>query len=314
MLRKVSYTLFAIAIPFLTAGRAFAQNQVAVESQVAEPGGNYPADYAPPQDSQGTPPPIPPNIEGDPIPASGGGFCFDGPHPVDARVANGATWDGATGRHIHPYPPFDLRLFSYRNNCYYFIGDPQDFGYTGESYSYYGAHPIQGIHGGGWCFMIGGHNHLWRPWSPYFATVGPWFYWEGPYDPFFWTYWPYYSFYYRSHYPHYYGRGNFLRGHAIAPRIRRVPPPPRNPNGWRGTRANGFRAAPGNRYRSAPAASPRYRAAPTPRGAFGGRSAPAASPRGFSAPRSVSPPSSRGGGRSFRGGGGSFRGGGGRRR
>ena len=59
--------------------------------------------------------------------------------------------------------------------------------------------------------MVGGHYHWWRPWSPYFTVVGPWFYWNGPYDPFFWSYWPYYSFYYRSYYPSYYAGGRYYR-------------------------------------------------------------------------------------------------------
>ncbi|MEO5768273.1 MAG: hypothetical protein ABIS92_07960, partial [Polyangia bacterium] len=81
-----------------------------------------------------------------------------------------------------------------------------------------------------WCFMMGGHTHLWRPWSPDFTVVGSWNYWRGPYDPFFWTYWPYYSVYYRSYYPHYYGGGRFYRGgsHQVAPPIRGIPA-----SGWR---------------------------------------------------------------------------------
>ncbi len=143
----------------------------------------------------------------------GGGYCYFGPHPVDTRVSAGEPWDDTPGAHMHAYPPLDLRLFELRDGCYYFVGDPRDFGYAGPTYSYYGAHPILDEYGGGWCFMIGPHTHLWRPWSPNFALVGPWYYWEGPYDPFFWAYWPYYSFYYRSYYPRYYVGGRFtIRG------------------------------------------------------------------------------------------------------
>ena len=130
-----------------------------------------------------------------------------GPHP-----APGGGWEATPNPHVHNYAPFDLRLFSYHNGCYYFIGDPRDFGYTGQSYSYYGAHPIADEYGGGWCFMVGPHYHWWRPWSPYFTTVGSWYYWQGPYDPFFWAYWPFYSFYYRSYYPSYYAGGRYYRG------------------------------------------------------------------------------------------------------
>ena len=92
----------------------------------------------------------------------------------------GGGWEAIQTPHTHEYAPFDLRLFSHRDGCYYFIGDPRDFGYTGQSYNYYGAHPVHDTYGGGWCFMVGGHYHWWRPWSPYFTVVGPWYYWHGP--------------------------------------------------------------------------------------------------------------------------------------
>lgn len=193
-----------------------------------------PADYTHPAD-EGSPPPIPPYVDGDPVQVQGGGYCFEGPHPVDSRAVPGVTWDNTPGRHVHPYPPFDLRLFSVQNGCYYFIGDPTDFGYAGDTYSYYGAHPVLASYGGGWCFMIGPHRHFWRPWSPLFVTVGSWYYWEGPYDPFFWTYWPFYHHYYRHYYPGYYSRGAFFRSHAVAPRITSVPRPMlRSGGAWHG--------------------------------------------------------------------------------
>jgi hypothetical protein len=229
-----------------------------------------PADYAQPNpgnvDQEGPPPPIPPYAEGPAVPVAGGGYCFEGPHPVDSNVQPGVTWDNQPGRHVHPYPPFDLRLFTLENGCYYFIGDPSDFGYTGETYSYYGAHPILAAYGGGWCFMIGPHRHFWRPWSPLFVTVGPWFYWEGPYDPFFWTYWPYYHFYYRAHYPRYYGHGAFFHGnHMVAPRIQTVPRIQRSPAAWHGA-GGSFRAAPVGPRPGLPGA----RMAPAPRPGIGG--------------------------------------------
>jgi hypothetical protein len=190
-----------------------------------------------------------------------------------------------------------MRLFAYHNGCYYFIGDPRDFGFTGQSYSYYGAHPIADEYGGGWCFMVGPHYHWWRPWSPYFTTVGSWYYWQGPYDPFFWTYWPFYSFYYRSYYPTYYAGGRYYRGgFRAAPPIARVPASVGG--GWhggpayRGGVAGGtWHGAPGGAYHGAPGG---YRAAPG--GYHGGAPVP------YSAPRV--------GGGGFHGGG-SFHGGGG---
>ncbi len=267
-----------------------------------------PADYAAPvapEQEEGPAPPIPPYVDSPPVAAQGGGYCFDGPHPVDSRVEPGVNWDGTAGRHVHGYPPFDLRLFSFENGCYYFIGDPTDFGYVGDSYSYYGAHPILGIYGGGWCFMIGPHHHIWRPWSPYFTTVGPWFYWEGPYDPFFWTYWPFYHHYYRHYYPGFYGHGTFFRNHAVAPRITSVPRPMgRSGTAWHGAGA-GFRAAPGAGLRGAPGPSGGFRGAPMgPRGSAPGMNRPAPMPRGGAAPapgggfapRNFSAPAPGGGG------------------
>ena len=63
----------------------------------------------------------------------GSGYCYVGPHPVDTRVVPGPAFDDTQGQHIRPYAPIDLRLFSYRNGCYYFVGDPRDFGYGGQS-------------------------------------------------------------------------------------------------------------------------------------------------------------------------------------
>src|SRR5579872_7484211 len=182
----------------------------------------------PPQDPNGqNESPIPPYVEAQPVPYPTGGYCYAGPHPVDTRVEGGAPFDDTEGTHIHNYPPIDLRLFTFKDGCYYFVGDPRDFGYGGQVYSYYGAHPVLDVYGGGWCFMMGGHYHAWQPWSPYFTVVGPWNYWYGPYDPFFWAYWPYYSYFYRSFYPRYYGGGRFYRGggYGVAPPIRRVPAP-----------------------------------------------------------------------------------------
>jgi hypothetical protein len=187
----------------------------------------FPPEYAPP---------IPPNAEGQ-AQAAPNGYCYAGPHPVDTRVEGGGPWDETEGQHLHAYPPFDLRLFALRDGCYYFVGDPTDFGYTGSVYSYYGAHPVLDRYGGGWCFVIGAHNHMWEPWSSYFTVVGPWNYWAGPYDAYFWSYWPYYSHYYQRYYPRYYGGGRWLgdgRNVRVAPPITRVPRPSTPVMGWRG--------------------------------------------------------------------------------
>ncbi len=332
--------LIAILAPLLLATTPVAAQPASEEDLAAEAPGpaeaapepaetapapqEAPPEYAPPKPGTAetsTPPPIPPNAEGTPVQASGGGYCYGGPHPVDTRYAPGPTWDATPGPHTRPYPPIDLRLFAFKDGCYYFIGDPLDFGYAGQTYAYYGAHPILDAHGGGWCFMIGPHTHFWRPWSPHFVTVGSWYYWEGPYDAYFWSYWPYYSFYYRDYYPHYYRGGYFYRHHhgfRVAPPITRVPPPSWH-GGWRG-RPAGSAAAPGG-WRGAPASpaarpgtpfhapaagdgwrgSPAPSAAPAPnmntgRGGWRGGPAPSAPSRwGGSPSRAPSPVRSGGG-------------------
>jgi hypothetical protein len=266
-------------------------------------------------DQQGFPygPPIPPNVEQAPVAGPGGSYCYTGPHPVDVRVAGGSSWDDSQGVHTHFYPPLDLRLFSLRDGCYTFIGDPTDFGYGGEVYSYYGAHPLHESYGGGWCFMIGAHAHPFRPWSPSFVVVGPWYYWHGAYDAAFWSYWPYYSYYYRSFYPRYYGGGRFFRNRdfRVAPPIRRVPyqagyanpgygnqgynrqgiynpggsgaRAPIGGSGWRGTPSGGT-AGNNPRPGNAPGPATPWRSTPP----AGGRAAPA--PRGWQTAPAPTPP------------------------
>ncbi len=271
---------------------AFAEEAVAQNGPAALP---VPPDDVPPGEpaQEEAPPPIPPYVDGPAVPAAGGGYCFEGPHPVDSGIQPGITWDSTPGRHVHAYPPFDLRLFNFDNGCYYFIGDPTDFGYVGTTYGYYGAHPILPAYGGGWCFMVGPHRHFWRPWSPLFVTVGPWYYWEGPYDPFFWTYWPFYHYYYRTHYSQYYAHGAFFRGHRVAPRITSVPRPQRYGGAWHGA-GGSHPGRPMPPRGTSPAPAGMGRAAPmAPRGR-----APA--PGGGIAPRSLSTP--RTGGAHFGGG------------
>ena len=209
-----SYGVVAAATPGAEPGEP--ESSAHVVSDEVEAGGEPLAEAA-----------IPPQVQQGPQVHPEGGYCYAGSHPVDTRVEASESFHAATGSHLHPYPPVDLRLFSFHDGCYHFIGDPRDFGYQGQAYQYYGAHPVPTGHQ--WCFMIGGHFHTWQPWSPYFVTVGPWFYWQGAYDPFFWSYWPYYAFFYQNYYPRYYAYGRFSRagsGARTAPPIRRIPSQP----------------------------------------------------------------------------------------
>ena len=160
--------------------------------------------------------PVPPHAEGPAVQVPGGGYCFDGPHPADTSAAAGPPWDNSPGRHTHFYAPVDLRLFVLRKDCYHFIGDPHDFGFDGQTQAYYGTHPVPG---GGWCYMVGGHQHNISPFSPQFAMVGPWIHWQGEYDATFWSHWPYYSAFYKDLYPRFYGSGQWIKDHKPAPRL-----------------------------------------------------------------------------------------------
>lgn len=160
--------------------------------------------------------PIPPQVEATAIQVPGGGYCYSGPHPNDAQAAAGPTWDNAPGRHLHFYPPFDLRLFVLQKDCYQFVGDPSDFGFDGATQAYYGAHPLPN---GGWCYMVGGHQHAFAPFSPQFVVVGPWLHWRGEFDQTFWSHWPYYSVFFKDLYPQFYGGGQWLKSGRPAPRL-----------------------------------------------------------------------------------------------
>jgi hypothetical protein len=311
--RMAHLTMFALATSTTLALAPAAQAQLPYQPASVDPGAPTEAMVPGPDEGEPTAPPIPPNVEGAPLAAPGGGFCYAGPHPVDNRVAGGPAWDEAQGPHLHFYAPVDLRLFTLHDGCYYFVGDPTDFGYHGTTFQYYGAHPVLEAYGGGWCFMIGGHAHAWRPWSANFVVMGPWYYWHGPYDSYFWSYWPYYSFYYRSYYPHYYSGGRFYRhrDYHVAPPITRVPPAVAREN-WRGSpppgagstlstnpawRGQGFgswrgqpqapaQAAPaapaypgrGNGWRAAPSGSPSGSVRATPVPSYRPAPAPAAAP------------------------------------
>jgi uncharacterized membrane protein YgcG len=320
---RLQSALLAAGIVAALGARAQAQEPEATVTAEADQDPNAPPEpYGPP--------PIPPGVESAPASGAGGSYCYGGPHPVDTRAAGGSAWDDAQGPHTHFYPPFDMRLFTLREDgCYYFTGDPTDFGYSGQTWGYYGAHPI---YGGGWCFMIGQHSHAFAPWSANFVAYGPYYYWSGVYDSFFWSYWPYYSYYYRAYYPRYYGGGRFWRyggGVArVAPPISRVPPA--YSRGWRGAgavvagsqahpatggwRGGGTTAAPvqsaqhygtpssgtstsASGWRgSAPAAAPHYGTPAPATRYYGGSSAPSGAWRGsaptYSHPAPAAPSSS----------------------
>lgn len=205
--------------------------------------------------------PVPPSAEGTPVQLPNGGYCYEGPHPQNTALAAGPSWDNSPGRHTHFYPPVDTRLFVLKGDCYRFVGDPLDFGFNGETQAYYGAHPLPE---GGWCYMVGGHQHAFAPVGAQFVVVGPWLHWKGEFDSTFWSHWPYYSAFYKDLYPRYYGGGRWQKDRRAAP--------PLPPGYWtsKNNAANGartqrpaesatdgaFRAPPSARSESSPPRKP----------------------------------------------------------
>jgi hypothetical protein len=199
-----------------------------------------------------------------------------GPHP-DGQGG----WCPIEGVHAHAYLPFDPYLFTQQGDVYYFIGDPSDFGYAGPLYDYYGVHPIEVVYGGGYCFATGYHHHFWAP-GAYFYVSDGWYWYGGPFSPWFYEYWPRYRDYYRSVYPRYPGHyGGVHVGHPV--------PGPRPPVVGYSVNPRAAPLSPGGYVRPAPAGpGPGWRAPPRPAVGYPAPRAPVAPSGGhpFAAPPS----------------------------
>jgi hypothetical protein len=124
-------------------------------------------------------------------------FWYYGAHP-DGQGG----WCQLQGAHAHEYAPFDEYLYTQENGYYYFIGDPSDFGYADNSlYDYYGPHPVATAYGGGYCFYGGFHHHFWPAWNAYFVLTNGWYFYQGPFSPWFFHYRPTYDRYFHDVYP-----------------------------------------------------------------------------------------------------------------
>jgi hypothetical protein len=209
-------------------------------------------------------------------------WSYNGPHPVNAD--HGSGWCDTPGPHGHPYPPFDDHLFQETpEGSYNFLGDPADFGYSGDLYWYNGAHPIAGGWGIGWCFNPMPHRHLYRPFGAHFSACGPYACYFGPFDSWYWHYRPFWAPYWSTYYPRYYHAGRYYRTHVSASpgRFGRIRP------GHHGAMASGARmAAP---VRRGPATSGGHQLAPA--GRPGGYVRPTAAARpGAPLQRSITMP------------------------
>ena len=130
-------------------------------------------------------------------------YGFVGPHPEPVDSPNRFCY--IEGPHFHEYPPFDQYLFRQLNGYFYFVGDPSDFGYTGQMWGYQGNHPIPVENGGGYCYINWPHRHAYpAPASMAFRYVGGYYNYYGPWDPIYYTnrslWLGYYGGYYRNSY------------------------------------------------------------------------------------------------------------------
>jgi hypothetical protein len=125
-------TAASIAISSPPSWRNMARAQEGREYRAGRPAEAMPAGYAPPTgpEQEGPPPPIPPFVDGPAVRHRAAATASKGRIPSTAGSNPASPGTPPSGRHIHGYPPFDLRLFNFQNGCYYFIGDPTDFGYA----------------------------------------------------------------------------------------------------------------------------------------------------------------------------------------
>jgi hypothetical protein len=170
-----------------------------------QPGGT--GYYQPPADEYGQPPP---HDYGQPHGRiqPGGVFMYVGIHPIPYDVGNG--FCTIQGPHNHQYQPFDSYLFRQVNGSYYFVGDPWDFGYTQQQFTWYrGEHPVPVEYGDGYCYMSWPHRHHYAPtaqFMPYYRMQGGYYVYRGPYGESYHRWRDTYSHYYRDYYrSNYYG-------------------------------------------------------------------------------------------------------------
>jgi hypothetical protein len=108
---------------------------------------------------------------------------FYGPHPVvdsfSGRVVAG-TWCNDTTYHIHNYAA-DPSAFVLEGDSYLFLANPQDYGYTGQVYSYSGPHALDSFFRDGWCPQEGVHTHYFQPYaSEDWSYQNNIYYYQGP--------------------------------------------------------------------------------------------------------------------------------------
>jgi hypothetical protein len=196
-------------------------------------------------------------------------YGFVGAHPIPYDRGSGICM--AQGAHLHDYPPFDQYLFRESGGYFYFVGDLSDFGYSAQTWTYQGNHPIPAGYGGGYCYIDWNHRHHYAPpvGMP-FNYVGGVYVYAGGWDPTYWTYRNNYVSYYGGYYRNNYWGGRYwtVRPHHVyrpslvigAPGVHVSP-------GWGGVRVGVGVAPPPRVYAPGPGvyAPPPRVVAPPPR-------------------------------------------------
>lgn len=134
-------------------------------------------------------------------------FGYFGAHPIPHDQGGG--FCNAEGAHDHPYPVFDQHLFRFSNGYAYFVGDPADFGYQSPGYMYAGHHPLDDVHGGGFCYMGWSHRHLFAPIGVGFALQAGAYVYTGGWAPAYYAQRPLYTSYFDGYYRRWYTGGRY---------------------------------------------------------------------------------------------------------
>jgi hypothetical protein len=93
----------------------------------------------------------------------GAHVAYFGAHPV-----HGGSWCNDGAQHYHDFEPEDYYLYSEYDGVLYFIGDPVDFGWSGDTHAYWDHHrldvPVNGRSlSVGYCYLPGPHHHYFAP-------------------------------------------------------------------------------------------------------------------------------------------------------
>ncbi len=132
-----------------------------------------------------------PGLTNSPIPQ----HIYSGPHPYLDHICL------EESIHSHDTAPKDTTFYMVQNGVHYFVGDLAAYGFDDYLYPYQGHHPVPAQRGGGYCNIVGPHHHHWEPFDfQYYQVYNGWYYYTGPWGPY---YQPHRSIYLGYYFPHY---------------------------------------------------------------------------------------------------------------